>query len=64
MLTGPVPGRGTDEVGAAQANRGAATALSISAWLKFEPGPVPAVLAVTEPLWADSTPAESSAVTV
>jgi hypothetical protein len=39
MLTGPVPGRGTAEVGAAQANSGAATELSISDCWNW-PGPV------------------------
>jgi len=63
MLTGLVPGRGTDEVGAAQAKSGAATALSIRFW---ENGLVPLipVVPVAEALWADSEPEPSTAVTV
>jgi hypothetical protein len=64
MLVGPVPGRGTDDVGAAHANNGAATALSICGWLNADPPPLPGVVALAEALCADSTPAESTAVTV
>ena len=38
MFDGLVPGRGTEDVGAAKAISGAAAALSMSAWVKCAPG--------------------------
>src|SRR6266702_1132573 len=64
MLVGFVPGRGTEEVGAAKAIKGDATAESMSVWLNFAPPVLPEVVAVMLALCGDCTAEASTAAAV